>query len=104
MPRQSLVMLAAGRAQVPLLRHAAEIGLDSWAFDRDPEAPGRTYAGRFAAVSAREANAVLARLRPWAAEQEPTGVVTGSAAPGALLCGALVAGSYGLAGTSLDAL
>ena len=55
-------MLAAGRAQVPLLRRAAEIGLDSWAFDRDPEAPGRTHARRFAAVSARDANAVLATV------------------------------------------
>ena len=100
MNQRPIVFLAAGKSQLPLIERAGELGFESWAFDRDAKAPGAEAATRFAAVSARDADAVLSRLRPWAAEEAPAGIVSGSAAPGALLASALVGRSLGLRTTA----
>jgi len=100
MNERPIVVLAAGRAQLPLIERANELGFQSWAFDQDAQAPGASAATRFAAVSARDAAAILSRLRPWAAEDEPAGIVSGSSAPDALLAASLIGASLGLLTTS----
>ncbi len=104
MNQRPIIVLAAGPSQLPLIERANELGFESWAFDQDPEAPGASAASRFAAVSARDADAILSRLRPWANEQKPAGVLSGSAAPGALLAASLVGASLGLKTTKHNAL
>jgi len=104
MNQRPIVFLAAGRSQLPLIERAGELGFESWAFDQDAKAPGAEAATRFAAVSARDADAVLSRLRPWAAEDAPAGVMSGSAAPGALLASALVGSALGLRTTTHPAI
>ncbi|MFT5285921.1 MAG: biotin carboxylase [Planctomycetota bacterium] len=104
MNQRPLVLLAAGRSQLPLIERANQLGFETWAFDQEADSVGAAAATRFGVASARDADAVLAQLRPWALEQAPAGILTGSAAPGALLAASLIGGALKLPTTKHTAL
>ena len=100
MNERPIVVLAAGRSQLPLIERANELGFQTWVFDQDAQAPGASAARRFAAVSARDADAILSRLRPWAAKEAPVGIVSGTAAPGSQLALTLIGAALDLPSSS----
>ncbi len=102
-PRGPLLVLAGGRSQLPLVRRAAELELAPWVFDLDPQAPAAALAPRFDAVSSRDPEAVLVRVRE-RPDVKPGGIVSGSAAPEALFSAAIVARALGLRGPDPDAV
>lgn len=57
--RRRLLVLGAGPDQCFLLRCAAEIGVETFAVDADPGAPGFALADAFAVVSNRDVSAIL---------------------------------------------
>lgn len=57
--RRRLLVLGAGRDQCFLLRCAAEMGVETFAVDADPQAPGFALANAFAVVSNRDVRAIL---------------------------------------------
>ncbi len=98
-----LLILAGGRSQVPLVQRAAELGHSPWVFDRDPAAPAAMHAERFDAVSARDPEGVLARVRE-RADVPPAGVVSASAHPDAQFAAAVVARALEIPGPDPDAV
>jgi len=99
-----VVVLGAGRSQVPLLEAAARRGCATIAVDRDADAPGARLADLLRVGSARDAVAAGAACRALADEGRLAGVVTSSTSAGALRAVAELAERHDLRGCPPAAL
>lgn len=81
--KPALILLGAGRSQVPLLKKARE-SLRVVAVDQDPHAPGRTWADELLPVSTFDTRAVLQALQQLVQRYEFRGIVARTTAREAL--------------------
>lgn len=70
--KRLIMIIGAGVFQLPAILTAKKMGLQVAAIDKDPEAPGFSYADIYAAVSTIDIEAALAKAREW----KPQGVMT----------------------------
>lgn len=74
----AVVCLAAGPAQIPVIRKAQELGYQVIAVDRDPEAPGLAQADRQILASTYESQPIIDQLRDLSLDGELRGVINRS--------------------------
>ncbi len=96
-----IVMLGAGKSQVPLMRRCKQLGWRLWAFDLDPNAQGAELADEFWNLSSEDASGIRARVSKLG---KVDAVVTASAREGALTAWAQLAQDWSVPGPSPRAL
>ncbi len=96
-----LCVLGGGRSQLPFVQAAAELGVRTLVFDRDPESPARSPATRFEPLSTHDAEGMRSFcetfFRP---DRRLRGVLCYSSHPRALLAAAGLRDRYKLGGGS----
>lgn len=90
-----IVMLGAGKSQVPLMQRCKQLGWTLWAFDLDPKAPGAELADGFWNLSSEDASGIGARVEKLGGVDA---VLTASAREGALSAWAQLAQDWGVPG------
>ena len=100
--KRTVVVIGAGRWQIPLLQACRTQGLRTIAVDVNPDAPGFSLADCRVVVSAHDADAVLAAIQQIKGDGSPiVGVVT-KAARESIVTTALLARTLGLPGLDLE--
>ncbi|MCB1305818.1 MAG: ATP-grasp domain-containing protein, partial [Leptospiraceae bacterium] len=71
-----IIITGGGTLQVPIIRKAASMGLQSIVFDMDTDAPGKEYSWRFVQMSTRDIDGCVREAKRIALEMPIHGVIT----------------------------
>ena len=71
-----IIITGGGTLQVPIIRKAASMGLQSIVFDMDTDAPGKEYCWRFVQMSTRDIDGCVREAKRIALEMPIHGVIT----------------------------